>query len=304
MLSAPIDVQLVRQLFSRPEKIKPSDFLRREIASRMREKLELVKIKPQCVLDAGCGDGADIPELQRCYPDAQVIALDASLPMLNVIQQQRQAAMSTVGRLMAKLTPAALRTDSAPGLVNGDFSRLPLASASTDLIWSNLALHWHPQPDLVFAEWRRVLRTEGLLMFSCFGPDTLIELRQAYAAADTFPHTLPFVDMHDFGDMLVNAGFSTPVMDMEKITVTYKDARSLLADVQALGGNPLLSRRTGLSGKHMHANMLRALDSLRGEDGLIPLSFEVVYGHAFRPVSRKTSSGESIVHFDIRKKGI
>ncbi|MBC3863557.1 methyltransferase domain-containing protein [Undibacterium jejuense] len=302
MLSAPIDLQLVRQLFSRPEKISPSDFLRREIAGRMREKLELVKIQPIRVLDAGCGAGADLPELQRMYPDTQVVGLDAALPMLTQIQQQEHAAMSAVGRLLAKWTPAALRSEQGATLLCGDFASVPLAPQSVDLIWSNLALHWHPQPDLIFAEWRRILRTEGLLMFSCFGPDTLIELREAFAQVDATPHVLPFVDMHDFGDMLVNAGFATPVMDMEKITLTYQDPHKLLADVRALGGNPLSTRRQGLSGKNAYRALLAAIERQRAADGRIKLTFEVVYGHAFRPVSRTTAAGESIVRFDLPKK--
>ena len=303
MLSAPIDLQLVRQLFSRPEKIAPSDFLRREIAGRMREKLELVKITPLSIIDAGCGVGADLSELQRSYPDAHVIGLDGAFLMLADIQQQQQAARSAVGRLLAKWTPGVLRGDQGASLLCGDFAGIPLAAQSVDLIWSNLALHWHPQPDVIFAEWRRVLRTDGLLMFSCFGPDTLIELRQAFAEVDEMPHTLPFVDMHDYGDMLVNAGFSTPVMDMEKITLTYQDPHRLLAEVRALGGNPLATRRRGLFGKNAYRRLLAALERQRGADGRIKLSFEVVYGHAFRPVSRKTAAGESIVRFDLPKKG-
>lgn len=302
MLSAPIDTRLVRQLFSHPTKIAGSDFLRREIAGRMREKLELVRITPAQILDAGCGTGADVAEFQRMYAGAQVLALDAAPAMLTEIQEQQRAAMSAVGRLFSKWTPVALRGEQGANLICGDFAKLPLPSQSLDLIWSNLALHWHPQPDLVFAEWRRALRTDGLLMFSCFGPDTLKELRQAYSEVDEFPHTLPFVDMHDFGDMLVNAGFSTPVMDMEKITLTYQDTEKLLADVRALGGNPLLSRRPGLSGKHAHQAMLKALEQQRAADGRIALSFEVVYGHAFKPVNKKTAAGESIVRFDLPKK--
>lgn len=279
-----------------------AEFLRREVASRMREKLELVRIQPQRVLDAGCGSGADLPELQRCYPDALLLGLDAAPAMLGMIRQQQQNSMNAVSKLLARWTPAVLRQEQGNPLIGGDFSRTPLAAQAVDMIWSNLALHWHPQPDQVFAEWRRILRTEGLLMFSCFGPDTLIELCQAYAEADQFPHTLPFVDMHDFGDMLVNAGFSTPVMDMEKITLTYQETTKLLDDVRALGGNPLLSRRPGLMGRLAHGKMLAALERQRNAEGRIALTFEVIYGHAFRPVSRKTSAGESIIRFDLPKK--
>lgn len=304
MLSAPIDLHLVRQLFSAPDKIHASDFLRREIAARMRERLELVKIQPQTILDAGCGEGLDTPELQKKYPAAQVIGVDASLSMLAVAQNHQRMAQGTVNRLLNKWAPAAFRASSNTGLICADFARLPCATAGTDLLWSNLALHWHPQPDIVFAEWRRVLRTEGLLMFSCFGPDTLIELREAYAKHDQHPHTIPFVDMHDFGDMLVNTGFSTPVMDMEKITITYSSVEKLFSDIRAFGGNPLMTRRRGLTGKHLHRAVCQTLEQTRNADGVIPLTFEVIYGHAFRPVSRKTAAGESIIRFDSPKRNI
>ena len=302
MLSAPIDLALVRRLFSDPQKLAEGDFLNREIATRMREKLELVKISPTALLDAGCGTGADLAELQRAYPQAQVIGLDAAAAMLSHGRLQQQAALSAVGRLLAKWTPSSLRSERAAMLVAADFATMPLAAQSLDLIWSNLALHWHPQPNLVMAEWRRVLRTEGLLMFSCFGPDTLIELRSAFAAVDAHVHTLPFVDMHDYGDMLIDAGFSTPVMDMEKITLTYQTPQRLLADVRALGGNPLQTRQRGLMSKRQYRALLDVLETQRSPEGLLELTYEVVYGHAFRPVSRKTSTGEAIVRFDLPKK--
>jgi malonyl-CoA O-methyltransferase len=161
-------------------------------------------------------------------------------------------------------------------------------------------LHWHPQPDRVFAEWRRVLRVDGLLMFSNFGPDTFRELRNAFAALDETPHTLPFVDMHDFGDQLVEAGFTTPVMDMEQITVTYDTAEALLRDVRAFGGNPLATRRRGLVGRAAWQRMLAALESQRRPDGKLGLTFEVIYGHAFRPAPKVTAAGEAIVRFQPR----
>ena len=161
---------------------------------------------------------------------------------------------------------------------------------------------WHPQPDLVFAEWRRVLRVDGLLMFSCFGPDTFKEIRAAFSQVDAVPHTLNFVDMHDLGDMLVNTGFSTPVMDMETITVTYESTDKLLADVRACGGNPLLTRRRGLLGRSAWTRLVAALDSFRRPDGKIPLTFEVVYGHAFRPAPTKTADGETIIRLDFPRK--
>ncbi|KAF1047721.1 MAG: Malonyl-[acyl-carrier protein] O-methyltransferase [Herbaspirillum frisingense] len=302
-LSAPIDLPLVRRTFGQPQRVAESDFLRREVSSRMQERLALVKIAPKEVLDAGCGEGADLPVLQKRYPDAQVIGLDGAYGMLAVAAEHQRGAQSAVNRLFGSINKW-LGTDGAggPELACADFAQLPLGPNSLDLVWSNLAVHWHPQPDRVFAEWRRVLRVEGLLMFSCFGPDTLREVRSAFESIDLAPHTLPFVDMHDFGDMLVNAGFSTPVMDMETITVTYETPQRLLEDVRAWGGNPLETRRRSMLGRAQHQRLLAALEAMRNRDGKIPLTFEVVYGHAFRPVPKTTAAGESIIRFDLPRK--
>lgn len=294
----------VRKLFAFPERIADSDFLRREIASRMHERLALVKIQPSQVLDAGCGPGMDLPLLQEHYVQAQVLGLDASFPLLSIARADQREARSSMNRLLRKWLPARIKAGATPdaGLICGDFAHLPLKNVSVDLVWSNLALHWHPQPDRVFEEWRRVLRVDGLLMFSCFGPDTFKELRAAFAAVDSTPHALSFVDMHDFGDMLVQAGFSTPVMDMETITVTYDSAERLLKEVRAWGGNPLTTRGRALFGRRALATVIQRLEQGRRADGKLPLTFEVVYGHAFRPAPRITSEGESIVRLDFPGK--
>ncbi len=298
-MSAPIDGERVRKLFAQPGRIQPSDFLRREIAARMLERLQLVKIVPKQVLDAGCGAGADLALLQKNYPAAQILGIDAAPAMAAAARTGSSAAagMRSLNQMLSRLLPAKAGVD----LLCGDFATLPFGANSIDLLWSNLALHWHPQPDRVFAEWRRILRVDGLLMFSSFGPDTFAELRPAFAAMDATPHTLPFVDMHDFGDQLVEAGFSTPVMDVERITVTYDSAAALLADVRALGGNPLDTRRRGLIGRAAWQRMLDALGQGRRPDGKLGLSFEVIFGHAFRPAPKTTAAGESIVRFQPRK---
>ncbi|MDC8759782.1 methyltransferase domain-containing protein [Janthinobacterium fluminis] len=296
-LSAPIDPVHVRDFFSRPARVQPSDFLRREIAARMHERLQLVKIAPRRVLDAGCGPGLDLALLQKDFPAAQIVGLDAAPAMIKAAQAPAST-LAALNQFLSKLLPAKAGID----LLCGDFSELPLGPGTLDLVWSNLALHWHPQPDRVFAEWHRTLRTDGLLMFSCFGPDTFKELKAAFAEADLAPHALPFVDMHDFGDMLVNTGFATPVLDMETVTVTYATAQALLADVRAWGGNPLTTRRRGLMGKAAWGRMLAALEKMRRPDGKLGLSFEVLYGHAFRPAPRLTQAGEAIIRFDLPRK--
>jgi malonyl-CoA O-methyltransferase len=294
-MSAPIDLARVRALFAHPERLSGADFLRREIAARMHERLQLVKVAPARVLDAGCGAGADLARLQQEYPAAQVLGLDAAHAMLRAAATAAPAA-GALGQLLGRLLPGKAGID----LLCGDFGNLPLGPNSVDLVWSNLALHWHPQPDRVFTEWRRILRVDGLLMFSNFGPDTFRELRTAFAAVDESSHALPFVDMHDFGDQLVEAGFSTPVMDMEVITVTYDSAAALLDDVRALGGNPLATRRRGLMGRAARQRLIQALEAQRRPDGKLGLTFEVIYGHAFRPAPRLTRAGEAIIRFQPR----
>ena len=303
-LSAPIDLSLVRRLFARPQRVAESQFLRREIAARMHERLALVNLTPQHVLDAGCGEGADIFVLQDRFSGAQVLGLDGSPGMLALAQERIAASRPLVSKLLTRWLPVvnqAARAGDA-GLIAGDFACLPFGPNALDMIWSNLALPWHPQPDKVFAEWRRVMRVNGLVMFSCFGPDTLKELNAAFAEVDLAPHVLPFVDMHDLGDMLVNAGFSTPVMDMETITVTYDSPEKLLAEVRALGGNPLHTRRRGLLGRGGRDRLIEHLLAQRGPDGRIALTFEVVFGHAFRPPPKTTGSGEAIIRFEPRKR--
>ncbi len=296
-MSAPIDLARVRRLFANPARVLPSDFLRREIASRMHERLSLVKIAPQRVLDAGCGAGADLGLLQNHFPAAHVLGLDGAPAMVAAAK----APVSTLGALnhmLSKWLPSKVGLD----LLCANFAELPLAPNSVDLVWSNLALHWHPQADRAFAEWRRVLRVDGLLMFSCFGPDTFKQVRAAFEGVDDASHGLPFVDMHDFGDMLVEAGFATPVMDMETITLTYSTAQALLDDVRALGGNPLATRRRGLLGRRDWQRVQDKLEQARRPDGKLGLTLEVIYGHAFRPRPRVTASGEAIIHFDLQRK--
>ncbi len=308
---APISVARVRRLFAQPARVAESQFLRREIAGRMFERLALIKAQPVRVLDAGCGEGDDLLGLHQAFPQAQRMGIDASAAML--AQARRAGAQSASGMqgVLARLFAPRAAAMQGATLACADFGRLPLPPVSIDLLWSNLALHWHPQPHAVIREWARVLRTDGLLMFSCFGPDTFRELREAFAAAAAVVpdaseagdrHVLPFVDLHDYGDMLVAAGFATPVMDMEKLTITYSATDKLLADVRALGGNPLLSRVRSLHGRRAWQQMIDALMAMRGADGKLNLTIEVIYGHAFKPQARTTAAGESIIRLDLKRR--
>ena len=259
-----------------------SAVLAREVEARMLARLQYVKLVPQRILDAGCGDGDGARRLAEIYPGAQVMGLDYAVPML-------QCARSHGAWLRRVLARARVEYLCA------DLAAVPLPAASVDLAWSNLALHCVADPLPALQELRRVLKVGGLLMFSCYGPDTLKELRRAFAAGDGAVHVHEFIDMHDLGDMLAASGYAEAVMDMELITLTYADADALFVDLRATGQvNTSARRRRGLTGKGVF-NAMRAayLDLRRG--GSLPASFEIVYGHAWKPQPRLTEDGRAIV---------
>jgi len=232
-------------------------------------------------------------ELAARYPQARVVGLDLALPMVQAARERALRGRSLFRRLLAPLAPA--RAGPAPWFVAADVNALPLAGVAVDLIWSNLALQWVNDLPRAFAEFRRTLKVGGLVAFSTFGPDTLKELRAAFARADGHTHTNRFVDMHDVGDMLVGAGFSDPVMEMEPLTLTYAEPAALLAELKTLGAtNATRGRPRGLMGAARWRRMLDALERLR-RDGRIPATFEVIYGHAWKGEPRRTPDGHAIV---------
>jgi malonyl-CoA O-methyltransferase len=183
-----------------------------------------------------------------------------------------------------------------------DLASTGLAPESLDLVWSNLALHWHAAPHDVLHEWGRILRVNGLVFFSCFGPATLQEVRAAALQAGLKTVTPSFVDMHDFGDLLIEKGFADPVMDQEVITLTYATPEKLLADVKALGGNPSVGRRPGLLGRDRYHALLSSLEAQRKADGRLHLTVEVAYGHAWRSSTLRTTPGETRVSISAIKR--
>ena len=198
----------------------------------MAARLDYVKVAPALVLDAGCGTGEAVGELAVRYPDARVVALDVALPMVAAARERARRGRS----LLRRLVPRAFAADArAPWFVCADVNALPLPGVAFDVAWSNLALQWVNDLPRAFAEFRRVLKVGGLLTFTTFGPDTLKEIRRAFARVDGHTHTNRFVDMHDIGDMLVHAGFADPVMDMEQITLTYETPRGAAARAEAPG---------------------------------------------------------------------
>ena len=283
---------VVRQ-FTRRGDLSAAQFLYGEVAQRMMGRLGYIRVTPAVMLDAGCGTGASLALLHDKYPQAAYIGLDHAPSLL--AQARKQHGTSTMRTLFGKMTGKSVQ---APRFIEGDLARTGLDPESMDLVWSNMALHWHPRPHDVLAEWRRVLKTGALAMFSCLGPSSLIELRNALTQADLHTQTPTFVDMHDFGDLLIEKGFADPVMDQEVLTLTYRTPEKLLEDVRSLGGNPSLQRRAGLATRHWKTRLLEALEAQRGSDGLIKLSIEVAYGHAWRAGSRRSSATETRLSVD------
>jgi malonyl-CoA O-methyltransferase len=296
-----VDPRIVRRAFARAAATyDKAAVLQREIAARMAQRLDYVKLKPTVVLDAGCGTGDAIGELHARYPAARVVALDSALPMLAAARARSASGRSLFQRL---LRPVLKAEASTPAFVCADLNALPLPGVCVDLVWSNVTLHWVNDVPRAFGEFRRVLKVGGLLSFTTFGPDTLKELRSAFARADGFTHVNRFVDMHDIGDMLVAAGFAAPVMDMEYVTLTYETPAALIAELRALGAtNATRGRPRGLTGRARWQKMLGALERAR-RDGRIPATFEVVYGHAWKGEPTRTAEGHAIVRLDPRGRG-
>ena len=286
----PIDEAHVRRIFARARLVDADDFLLREVSRRMAERLSTIRIEPTRVLDIGCGTGSDFAMLRERFEGATIVGIDASRPRL----------ARAVERTGASGLARWFRRSAGPLVAQGDFAALPFAAQSFDCLWSNLALHWSAAPHRVLLEWSRVARIGGLVSFSAFGPDTLREIAATVGEIDEKRHVMPFTDMHDYGDMLVAAGFTTPVVDMERVTLTYSEAASLWRDVRALGGNASHDRRRGLRGKRFKVRFDESLARGRDREGRYALTFELIFAHAWKGEPRKTPSGETIVRFERR----
>jgi len=254
--------------------------LQRELADRLLERLDYIRLEPELVLDLGAGTGYAIPGLRRRFGTARILALDFAPAML--LEARDRGRSSPPER---------------PDCVCADVENLPLADASVDLIFSNVTFQWCNDIQGTFGECLRVLRPGGLLLFTTFGSDTLWELRDAWAAADGHSHVSPFPDMHDVGDALVRTRFADPVMDVERLTVTYERTRDLMRDLKILGAhNATSTRARGLTGRRRLLAMERAYETHR-RDGRLPASYEVVYGHAWAP-ERRRPEGARVIPVD------
>lgn len=294
-----IDKMRVRASFNKAaNSYDAAAILQKEVRQRMFERLDLIKIKPQTILDAGSGTGHASRLLARKFNDSRIIQLDIAMGML----QQGRRPDSLTARITNSFSQ--LLGTAGPEAICGDLENLPLADNSIDFIWSNLAVQWCNNLDAAFGEAARVLDRGGLFMFSSFGPDTLKELRESSAVDPEHVHVSRFIDMHDIGDALVRAGFSAPVLDVEHFVLTYDDVLAVMRDLKAIGAhNATQGRRRGLAGRNFLRDLGERYERFR-QQGKLPATFEVVYGHAWKPETPgKLADGSSPITLHRKRSG-
>lgn len=284
MSSSHVDQRQVRRNFSRAAATyEQHDALQQEVQTLLLDRLGFYLEAPERVIDVGAGTGRGTALLRKRYPKAQVLAMDLALPMLRAAKKH-VSWLKPFQRVCAEATA------------------LPLPDHSVDVLHSNLCFQWIDDLPALFGECVRVLKPGGLLVYSTFGPDTLKELRAAWAEADEQPHVSRFLDMHDLGDAMINAGLRDPVLDVDRYTLTYSEPRMLLKELQGLGAtNADRERERHLLGKRHYQRMLEAYETLR-VDGRIPATWEVVTAHAWGPPpgqSRRMPGGGEMASFSI-----
>jgi len=246
--------------------------VQRVIGERLLERLDYLNVEPQRILDVGCGTGFFMAALKARYPNAMVVGFDLAFAMLKEARQ-------------------ALRTMD---LVGGQLQALPFADGAFDLIFSNQVIHWAYPLDGIFAEMKRVLSPSGCLFFSTLGPDSLKEIRDIWAGIDTHLHVNDFVDMHEVGDALVRAKLADPVVDMEKITLHYRERAAMLYALKQQGSRNINARRSkSMTGKMKWRTFEAAIDHIITTQGVFPLTYEVVYGHAWQALVQTSSVSDS-----------
>lgn len=255
-----------------------SPWLHEEVGRRMEERLQWIRSEPRAWADwdAIRGGVQAHGAVARRYPRAECFVVEGD-------PSREAAARRALGRPWWRLGGAAPYFG-------------PVPDGGVQMLWSNMALHLSADPQALIASWHRALAVDGFLMFSCLGPDTVRELRALYQALGWPPAAHDYTDMHDWGDMLVHAGFAEPVMDMERLSLTFEDPRRLLAELRELGINLHPGRFAGLRGRGWRERLERELaQGLRGPDGRLALTFEIVYGHAFKPAPRLKVGEQSAV---------
>lgn len=238
-----------------------ADFLHARVREALLERLAPIRVDAGLVIDLGTATGAGCGPLSRKFRSARVIGVDVSGKMLQEARRKRSLF-------------------SRQWLLQADATRLPFADRSIDVVFSNLLLPWLDSPAALFAEISRILRRGGVFAFSALGPDSLRELRQAWQRSTGVVAPSPFPDMHDIGDAAVLAGLADPVLDVDRLTITYRDAQTALADLQAMGGRGGAAQQRGLVGRDRLTAMHAALDAFR-VDGKLRFGVEIVYGHCW-----------------------
>ena len=267
-----LDPVAVRAALRRLARAPEPPWLHGEVARRMAEKLELILLQPERVIDWWSALGAGAALLTAAYPKAQHMRIEPDAVWASRSRVLAQRPWWTAARWAGgELAVALEAADIAPG---------------AGLVWANMMLHAVVDPVALIERWHGLLRVDGFVMFSCLGPGTLRELRTLYARLGWPAPTPGFIDMHDLGDMLVQAGFADPVMDQETLTLRWPNVPALISELRALGGNTAPDRAAGLRTPRWRAMLERELEGLAAADGSIGLSFEVAYGHAFKAAPR------------------
>ncbi len=280
----PVQAAALDHIARRMARAPQPPWLHGEVARRMAERLSLIRLQPQSLLDWSSFNGAAQALLHRAYPRARLLRVE---PDVALLERERSGAAAPWW------SP---RRWSGPEL--GFAAPAQVAQGSAELLWSNMGLHLTADPMALMQQWQRALAVDGFLMFSTLGPGSLQGLRQVYAGLGwPAPHA-PFVDMHDLGDMLVQTGFADPVMDQETLTLTWSDAGALLRELRTLGGNADPGRAAGLRTPRWRARLCTALEQLQGADGRLHLDFELVYGHAFRVAPKPRVAARTTVALD------
>lgn len=259
-----VDTRRVRQSFSlAASSYDAAAALQNEVADRLLGRLDYIRQEPQVILDVGAGTGYCSERLLKLYPKSQLFALDFAEGMLGVARKR--------GRIFRRPVP-----------ICADAGGLPIKDGVVDLLFSSLMLQWCHPLESYFREFHRVLKPGGLLMFSTFGPDTLKELKQAWAQVDEGRHVHAFLDMHDVGDSMVRAGLAEPVVDAESIILNYQEVLGLLRDLKGIGANYAgTDRARGMFGRNTLKQLAQAYEVFRSAEGKLPATYEVVYGHAW-----------------------
>lgn len=274
----------------------PAPWLNEEVARRLADKLGPIRLKPRSWLDWSAHLGAGAALVTQAYPEARRLVAE---PHAELAARSREVAHAAASKGWTGLLPWRRPAVPAVWLPGAGDDAAPWSQGGVDLVWANMALHASDDLPTLMALWHRCLAVDGFLMASGLGPDTARELRGLYAELGWGLPTVQFVDMHDLGDELVRAGFGDPVMDMERLTLTWATPAAMLAELRTWGGNVARGRFAGLRTPRWRARLEAALsERLRGPDGRLRLTLELVYAHAVKPVPRAAVAAETRVALD------